>query len=236
MRRRTEYALGTVVTVEAAPDGRSVDRALRQAGTALQRADEIFSVWKPDSPISRLRRDEKSLAQSPPEIAEVLGRCAEARRLTAGWYDPWAGPDGVDPTDLARGWAVGQALDRLRVGGATAALVTAGDVAAGFGRPDPDHSWRVAAQGMFVSLDGLPAGAVATVVDDRSGRRATVVGPEPGLTSALAVALQSSGPVGLDVVDGVAGYGAVVVDDHGRWRASRLAVSNQRMVTLAGAA
>jgi thiamine biosynthesis lipoprotein len=61
--RRTEYALGTVVTLEAVPDGRGVARALRQAGAGLQRADEIFSVWKPDSPISRLRRDEQSLAQ-----------------------------------------------------------------------------------------------------------------------------------------------------------------------------
>ncbi|HEY1734882.1 MAG TPA: FAD:protein FMN transferase [Acidimicrobiales bacterium] len=235
MTRRTEYALGTVVTLEAVPDGRAVARALRQAGTGLRRADEVFSVWKPDSPISRLRRDEQSLAHSPPEIAEVLGRCAEARRLTGGWYDPWAGPDGVDPTDLARGWAVGQALGRLRAGGATAALVTAGDMATGFGRPAPDRSWQVLAQGMLVSLDGLPAGAVATVVDDRSGTRATVVGPEPGLTSALAIALRSSGPVGLDVVDGVAGYGAVVVDDRGRWRASRLVVSNRRTVRLTAA-
>ena len=221
--------------MDAVPDGRGVARAIQQAGAGLQRADEIFSVWKPDSPISRLRRDEQNLAQSPPEIAEVLGRCAEARRLTGGWYDPWAGPDGVDPTDLARGWAVGQALGRLQAGGATAALITAGAVAAGFGRPGPNRSWQVPAQGMLVALDGPPAGAVATVVDDRSGTRATVVGPEPGLTSALAIALRSSGPAGLDVVGGIAGYGAVVVDDRGRWRASRLAVSNHRTVTLAAA-
>jgi FAD:protein FMN transferase len=234
--RRTEYALGAVVTLEVVPDERGVARALGQACSGLQRADEIFSIWKPDSPISRLRRDERCLAQSPPEIAEVLGRCAEARRLTGGWYDPWADPDGVDPTDVARGWAIGQALDRLRTGGAAAALVTAGDVAAGYGRPGPDRTWRVPAHGMHVSLDGPPAGSVATVVDSRSGTRATVVGAEPALTSALAVALRSSGPAGLRVVDGVAGYGAVVVDEHGRWRASRLAVSGWRTVTLASAA
>ena len=44
----------------------------------LARADAVFSLWKPDSPMSRLRRSDITLADAPAEICEVLERCAEA--------------------------------------------------------------------------------------------------------------------------------------------------------------
>jgi len=55
---------------------------LAKARAILQRADSLFSTWKNNSPMSRLRRGEISVADAPPEMVEVLERCAEAREIS----------------------------------------------------------------------------------------------------------------------------------------------------------
>ena len=45
--------------------GREISARLAEAVAILHRADEIFSTWKPDSPVSRLRRGELSRAAGP---------------------------------------------------------------------------------------------------------------------------------------------------------------------------
>jgi thiamine biosynthesis lipoprotein len=109
--------MGTIVTIDvytARPVADDALAALRdrlaRACAVLHRADEVFSTWRPDSPVSRLRRGEISLAQAPPEVAEVAERCAAARDLSGGWFDPWAMPGGFDPTGYVKGWAAQNAL------------------------------------------------------------------------------------------------------------------------------
>ncbi|MGD0638666.1 MAG: FAD:protein FMN transferase, partial [Nitrososphaerales archaeon] len=67
--------MGTVVTIDiySEGDGPSDDVSLQvvQAREVLQRADAVFSTWKVNSPISRLRRGEITREQAPPEVAEV---------------------------------------------------------------------------------------------------------------------------------------------------------------------
>ena len=95
--------MGTVVTIDVytadATAGAEVSRQLATARAVLQRADAVFSTWKPDSPVSRLRRGEITCAQAPAEVSEVLEQCAVARGLSGGWFDPWAMPGGSTPPD-----------------------------------------------------------------------------------------------------------------------------------------
>jgi thiamine biosynthesis lipoprotein len=231
-----DYAMGTVVTYElsvgAGAGAQAIAaQALRQSRAHLHRADEVLSTWRPDSPINRLRREEITLAQAPPEVAEILWSCADARRLTRGRFDPWSAPGGVDPTGMVRGWALGGALDVLRRAGVTAARINAGSVVASYGCPPAGPPI-----GRFgPSLDspaGTPEispgdGAVAAIATLPPGGRgvghvvATVTGPDPALAEALAVAVVSAWPHdGLGVVTGIPGYGARIVDRSGRVRAT----------------
>ena len=91
-----------------------MDDAVARAQAELRWVDDVFSTWKPESPVSRLRRGEIRLEDAPPEVAEVLELCRRAREASDGWFDPWAMPGGVDPTGLVKGWAAQRALAHHR--------------------------------------------------------------------------------------------------------------------------
>ena len=165
-----EEVMGTVVSFTAAPGGltaAAAHAAIEAACQGLHRADAVFSTWIASSPVSRLRRGEVTLADLPPEVAaemtEVLDLCQRAKAASAGWFDPWAMPGGLDPTGLVKGWAVQRAADLLRRAGVAAALVNGGGDLAAFGSPPAGqpgqpwrvgirHPWRADALGSTVSL------------------------------------------------------------------------------------
>ena len=253
-----EAVMGTVVVIDvyAAPAGaaaggtagwatQEISEQLAEAVAILHQADETFSTWKPGSPVSRLRRGEISRTQAPAEVAEVLDRCAVARDLSGGWFDPWAVPGGFDPSGYVKGWAAQHALAAFRSSSICGVLVNAaGDIASsgglGDGTPfrigvaDPLAPLRLAE---VVELTG----AIATsgtyergehLIDPRSGRpaaraaSASVTGPDLGLADALATALAVAGEAGLALIDRLDGYEALVIDpDGGKRRTKRFPVT-----------
>ena len=142
--------------------------AVARAQAGLRRADEVFSTWKPQSPVSRLRRGEIELEQAPPEVAQVLELCRRAREASQGWFDPWLMPGGLDPTGLVKGWAAERALQELRRAGLPGALINAGGDIAVFGEPEPGEPWRIGIrdprdeQRIVLTVELRGAGAVAT--------------------------------------------------------------------------
>ena len=234
--------MGTVVTIDVyTEDGQADGEVHTQLATAravLQQADAVFSTWNPDSPVSRLRRGEITCSQAPEEVRDVLERCAAARELSDGWFDPWAMPGGIDPTGYVKGWAAQRALGAFRAGNISGAIVNAaGDVASfgglGGGKPfkigiaDPLSPRRLAA---VVYLTG----AIATsgtyergdhLIDPHSGRpaarvaSASVTGPDLGLADALATAVAVAGAPSLALIETLDGYEALVIEGDGthRW-------------------
>lgn len=79
----------------------------------LREVDRVFSTYRDDSHVSRLRRGEISVADCPPEVVEVLGLGHRARLESGGAFDVRRpGPDGrvvLDPSGVVKGWAVERA-------------------------------------------------------------------------------------------------------------------------------
>lgn len=181
-----EPVMGTVatITVVAGDLGREgLQFALDRSCAELHRADSLFSTWKADSPMSRVRRGELDLADAPDVIRDVLELCEQARAASAGWFDPWAMPGGVDPTGLVKGWAVERARDVLVRAGAAGVMVNVGgDLAVSGTAPDDHaghepglqrtdsrwrvgitHPWKSGALARVIEVNGSGAGAaVAT--------------------------------------------------------------------------
>src|ERR1700722_11261154 len=130
-RVATAEIMGTVVSI-AARLQETVDReksfaaAAEAAFDSLRRADQIFSTYRPDSPISQIRDGRLPLDRlhehpDGPEIRTVLGLSAQLKRESDGAFDIWSvgGPEnvswfglaepGFDPSGMVKGWATERA-------------------------------------------------------------------------------------------------------------------------------
>jgi thiamine biosynthesis lipoprotein len=240
-----EEVMGTIVTIDVytahevtGDELGMLHGRLSRARAALHRADDVFSTWQPRSPVSRLRRGEISLAQVPPEVAEVAERCAAARKLSGGWFDPWAMPGGFDPTGYVKGWAAQNALAEFSGTAVCGVIVNAaGDIASsggmGSGQPFRIGIADPAAPRRLAEIVELTA-AIATsgtyergshLIDPHSGHTAaraasaSVTGPDLGLADALATALAVAGEPGLALIEPLSGYEALLIgyDGSKRW-------------------
>jgi thiamine biosynthesis lipoprotein len=238
-----ESVMGTVITIDiyTADGGASPEimRGLATAQTILQQADAVFSTWNADSPVSRLRRGEITSDQAPPEVADVIERCAAARAVSGGWFDPWAMPGGFDPTGLVKGWAAQRAANALTVNGALGAIVNAAGDIASFGALGPGAPFRIGIADPFARTQLAAVaeltGAIATsgsyergphLIDPYSGQAAvrvasaSVTGPDLGLADALATALAVAGEPGLAFIEALDGYEALVIGHHRQRRST----------------
>lgn len=182
--------MGTVFSFDVrGGDPDTVRAALAEAVAGLHRVDAVFSTYREDSQISRLARDELTVAECDPEVAEVLELGAEAERLSDGWFSlHYEGR--LDPTGIVKGWAVERAARRLLRAGATGVSLNGGGDVQLLGTPGPQRPWRVGV------ADPLRPGGLAAVVSAAG-------------TSELAVATSGTAERGAHIVDPRTGRSAV---------------------------
>ncbi len=234
--RRTEEVMGTVVSFDVRPglaSRQEIYVALAEARAGLHRADAVFSTWKPDSPMNRIRRGDLRIGDAPPEVAEVLELCKVARDISRGWFDPWAVPGGVDPTGLVKGWAARNALRRIEAAGVAAMVNAGGDVAVA-GEPQAGRPWHIGIRDPWdarrvIAVVEAAAGVATSgdyergehVLDPRTGRlsspiaSATVIGPDLAVADALATGLLAAGEPGFDWIGPADGYDGLIVRRNG---------------------
>jgi thiamine biosynthesis lipoprotein len=216
-----EPVMGTVVSFAVLPGarhGNATTGAIDAACAVLHRADAIFSTWDPQSPVSRLREGTATLGEMPSAVAEVLDLCENARRVSGGWFDPWAMPAGVDPTGLVKGWAVERALAVLHEAGMEAAMVNGGGDIAVFGAPARGQAWRVGIRHPW------RAGALAAILEVSAAvatsgsyeRAPHLLDPFTGQLASRAVsatitAMAVGGDEVLGIVAGLDGYAGYLI-------------------------
>jgi thiamine biosynthesis lipoprotein len=148
----------------------------------------VFSTYRDDSHVSRLRRGEIGPEDCPAEVAEVLALGEAAERQSAGAFSVWLpGPDGrpvLDPSGVVKGWATERAADHLRALPETDFCLSAGgDMTCATADPD-GRPWRIGVEDpadprRVLAVLPVLSGAVATsgtahrgehLVDARTGR------------------------------------------------------------------
>jgi thiamine biosynthesis lipoprotein len=243
-RAWVEQVMGLPVSVHLRGNGSrsgAADARVQAAYDELRAIDVLFSPFRPDSQVSRIGRGELTVEAAHPLVAEVSQLCEIARVLTGGAFDAFYGSGSgaddrpvFDPTGLVKGWAVQRAAEHLAAGvGCDVGVNAGGDIAI---RPGPEPlPWRVGIEDptdpqRVLAVVPVVAGGVATsgnarrgrhIVDPRDGSSAdavlsiTVVGPSLLWADVLATAAFVRGREGLDLVEGLAGYEALVVDRDG---------------------
>ena len=234
---------GTTVFVDVASD--SENESQLQQGIDHVRAftlhvDEVFSTYKEDSIVTQLRKNHIGIESCSEEVLDVWERCAVARYLTDGAFDPWAVEEGFDPSGLVKGWAADKCAQILQRNGAQYIQVNAaGDLSlrGGFAGDGAVKPWSIGVvnpenRKEHVQVFDITDGAIATsgsyergahIVDPHTGliaigaKSATVVGPDGGLADALATALMVEGRDGAIWFSQpeLSLYSAWVIDRHG---------------------
>jgi thiamine biosynthesis lipoprotein len=160
-----EECMGTVFRFAGRSDLNQTELAARlsEACEVLHQADRIFSLYKPESPLSRLARGEVRVADLEPVVAEVWDACEQWSNETDGWFSAFTPERTFDPSGLVKTWAANQAAQVLLAAGQTDFTFNAGgDVFIAPGASEASD-WRIAIS-TPVSIASAEAG-VLTVLD-----------------------------------------------------------------------
>jgi FAD:protein FMN transferase len=239
--RHVEHVMGTVFSLDvrgsALPEA-ELGEVIAQVVRRWHWVDEVFSTYRPDSQVSRLGRGEVTVADCAPEVAEVLGLCAQVQRRSKGYFSAMPGGT-LDPSGLVKGWSIEQASAALVAAGSTAHAVNGGGDVRCVGEAAPGVPWRIGIADPLVPGELVAAVegrdfAVATsgvaergqhVLDPYTGRPAgelasvTLVGDDLTWVDAFATAALAMGRRAQDWIATLDGYDALVVDLQGdRWQ------------------
>lgn len=227
-----EDVWNTVVTIECELESISYKDSI----DFLHLVDQLFSTYLPDSQVSKLRRGEIEIADADQLVQQVWQACLEIREVSDGAFDPWAVPGGFDPSGYVKGWAADQISQQLIKQGAKHIQVNAGGDISVRGGKDAKTPWKLAVahpriKGELSKLYSITDGAIATsgssergdhIIDPHTktiavgARSATVIGPDAGISDALATALVVSGRDGASwfANEDLLQYSCWVVDRH----------------------
>jgi len=224
-----EHCMGTVFTIDIRDPG-SWDAAVAEVVAWLHRVDAVFSTYKVDSDISRLRRGEIDLADCDADVAAVLDLCVAVEAETNGYFTAsWDGS--VDPTGLVKGWAIERASEILRRHGSSNHSVNGGGDIQLAGESAPGAPWRVGIidpldRARFLTVVTGRDFAVATSGTAERGEHivdplratcpaelasVTVVGPSLTRADAYATAAFAMGPEAPAWLESVPGHDGLVV-------------------------
>ena len=240
-RIRVEHIMGTAISIDLR-DAEVEDDVVATAFEWLRQVDACFSLYKPQSEISRLGRGELTVEECRAEVGEVLSLCEELREETQGVFNAWScRSDGrLDPSGVVKGWAVERAAGILeRAGGRNFCFNAGGDVLIR-GEPEPGRAWRIGIRhpndiGALAAVVHGNDLAVATsgayergdhIVDARTGVPSrtllslTMAGPSLTMADAYATAGFAMGTAGVEWVAGRPSYAPFAVTTSGRVRYS----------------
>ena len=170
--------------------------------------DEELSTFKVTSSVSKIRAGKLKIDDAPDMVKEVWRGCLKARELTFGSFDPWAVEGGFDPSGFVKGWAAEKAADMLVAAGCEKVQVNAaGDICLRggpwkIGVVNPDNRSEIVQVFECTDENIATSGHYekgAHIKDPHTGiiaigaKSGTVVGPDGGITDALATALMVDG-------------------------------------------
>ncbi|NEB19539.1 thiamine biosynthesis protein [Streptomyces sp. CS113] len=172
--------MGTVFscTVRAEPTP-SLRRALDAAEGLLHHVDEVFSPFRPDSAVSRVRHGRTVPEEWQIELREIVTLCADAHRRTGGRFAAWRS-GAFDPSGLVKGWAVERAALLLREAGAEHVCLNGGGDVQLYGGP-----WRVGIAhplrpGSCAAVLESPGGPLGIATSGPGERGCHIVDPNTG--------------------------------------------------------
>ncbi len=231
---------GTILFIDVAStqvSEKELNAGIEECRKYFYFVDDVFSTYKPESEVSRLRAGKLKLSDCHDDVKEVWAACEYAREVSDGYFDPWCVEGGFDPSGYVKGWAADKGIAILKSHGAENIQINcAGDLSLAGGLEN-GAPWNIGIRHpeeahTIVKVFDIMDGAIATsgtyergahIRDPHTGlialgaRSATVIGPDGGLADALATAMVVAGREGayLFMKPELEAYNCWVIDRHG---------------------
>lgn len=161
----TEICMGTTFSFAGRSALGEVETAnvISTACEILHEADRTFSLYKPDSPLSRLARGEAAVRELPPVVDEIWNECDQWQKTTDGWFSAMTPQNTFDPSGLVKTWAAKRAVEFIEQSGITDFTMNAGGDVWLSSQLTEDKEWRIAIS-KPISIASPDAG-ILTVID-----------------------------------------------------------------------
>lgn len=209
------------------------DAVVSDVRAELARLEQMFSIFRPDSEISRINDGGLHHLDASPEVIEVLDACAWLENASGGAFSVRRsrGETRIDPSGFVKGWAAERAARLIASAGIEHWYLGIGGDFVTRGGMRNGEPWRIGIADptdptMLVGTVDLVHGAVATsgtaergshLWDPRTGEPAgyflsvTVSGPSLAWADAYATTVFVMGEDGLDWVSRFPGYSVLPV-------------------------
>ncbi len=233
--RRTSKMMGSTASLDI--PGCNREAVFDGVFVELFRLERKFSPFRSSSELCRFQRGSIKKSQLSQEMKAVIVSCADWHNRTSGYFSAYYSGQ-FDPTGYVKGWAIAKGGEVIEEHGyKTYCLSIGGDILA---RSNSAKVWQIGIQDPFYKKKilnklSISNGSVATsgtyergshIVNPKTGRPAdsilgaTVVGPDIAGADVLSTAVFIMGEKGLDYIEGVKDYEALLVTNDGRTLAS----------------
>lgn len=112
--------------IQSARSSSEIAKFLNEACKFLHDADQTFSLYKPESELSKIARGDINISMASRQVQSIYQDCEKWKKLTDGWFDP-INPERVfDPSGIVKTWAAQQACIYLEANGFSDFTLNAG--------------------------------------------------------------------------------------------------------------
>ena len=221
------------VHVDDAVDAATFDGAVAAVRAEMDRLEAMFSVYRPDSEISRINAGTLHHLDASPEVVDVLDACAYLEQISDGAFSirRSRGETEINPSGFVKGWAAERSSRLLADNGVSHWYLGVGGDYVAHGGMTSGEPWRIGIidprdDSMLVGTVDVMNGAVATsgtaergthLWDPRTGTPATaflsvtVTGPSLTWADAYATTVFVMGQPGLEWIRQFPGYDVLPV-------------------------
>lgn len=232
--KETRILMGMPVTVEIADTSVTVE-VLEKVFAYFCHIDNKFSIYKKDSEISRINRNEISKKEWSQEMKTVFKLAEQTRQETGGYFNIFH-QGKYDPSGLVKGWAILRAAWIIKKAGFKNYYVEAGGDVQTKGKNSRGQEWRVGIRNPFnleqvVKVVNLSGQGIATsgtylrgqhIYDPRGGKKEltdivslTVIGPDIYEADRFATAAFVMERDGIRFIEKLVGFEGYMIDSKG---------------------
>lgn len=200
----------------------------------FQLIDNKFSIYKPNSEISRINQGKIPISKISPEMKQVFKLARQTKIQSNGYFDINYKSQ-LDPSGIVKGWAILNASKILRKKGFKNFYIEAGGDIQSFGLSSKGQNWKIGIRNPFnlteiIKVISPQNRGVATsgnylrgehIYDPVSGRieneliSLTVIAPDIYQADRFATAAFAMGKSGINFINNLKGFECLMIDKEG---------------------